>query len=327
MESEPLSVDKWAQVLDQAIALGLEGVGIIGRYEPLQEKGIFQLIEEIRKRGLRVTLFTKGQCILESIAEKLSYWDVTVGISVNSLKAHTHDSLTGKKGSYSIMKRGLEKLLKKGYDKKRHKILIQTVILKNNIEHLSGVWRWAKQNDYTPFFERMTIKGRAHENLFSLNVQPHDLLEFFNKIASIDEHEFNNVWRPQPPWIAESCDRHLSGCHITMDGYVQPCTGVDIPIGNVRDEALLSIISSSKVMQELRDIKTTIKGPCKDCFLHDDCYGCRGQAYQLTGDYLASDPCCWYNFKNCEIECKAKNNCKNYLSEIVQFDVDSYKLI
>lgn len=36
----------------------------------------------------------------------------------------------------------------------------------------------------------------------------------------------------------------------------------------------------------------TIKGPCNSCDMTDGCYGCRGAAYQLTGDYLASDPLC-----------------------------------
>ncbi|MFV9645436.1 MAG: hypothetical protein ACNYWU_06395, partial [Desulfobacterales bacterium] len=31
------------------------------------------------------------------------------------------------------------------------------------------------------------------------------------------------------------------------------------------------------------------------CEKAEYCYGCRGAAYQLTGDYLASDPLCWKN--------------------------------
>jgi MoaA/NifB/PqqE/SkfB family radical SAM enzyme len=39
----------------------------------------------------------------------------------------------------------------------------------------------------------------------------------------------------------------------------------------------------------------TFKGPCANCDLADGCYGCRGTAFQVTGDYLASDPLCWRN--------------------------------
>ena len=45
------------------------------------------------------------------------------------------------------------------------------------------------------------------------------------------------------------------------------------------------------------DYREMIKGECRDCDKAEECYGCRGAAYQLTGDYLASDPTCWRNQK------------------------------
>jgi MoaA/NifB/PqqE/SkfB family radical SAM enzyme len=39
----------------------------------------------------------------------------------------------------------------------------------------------------------------------------------------------------------------------------------------------------------------TVKGPCGSCDLSDGCYGCRGAAFQVTGEYPASDPLCRRN--------------------------------
>src|SRR6202012_3126483 len=36
-----------------------------------------------------------------------------------------------------------------------------------------------------------------------------------------------------------------------------------------------------------------VKEPCRTCCRTTDCYGCRGAAYQLTGDYLSGDQMCW----------------------------------
>ena len=36
-----------------------------------------------------------------------------------------------------------------------------------------------------------------------------------------------------------------------------------------------------------------MKEPCRTCSKTTDCYGCRGAAYQLTGDYLTGDQMCW----------------------------------
>jgi radical SAM protein with 4Fe4S-binding SPASM domain len=74
-----------------------------------------------------------------------------------------------------------------------------------------------------------------------------------------------------------------------------PCVGVNIPIGNIRERELGSILSDSEIVENLKDYRRRIKGPCRDCEEGDHCYGCRGAAYQLTGDYLASDPLCWRN--------------------------------
>ncbi len=74
-----------------------------------------------------------------------------------------------------------------------------------------------------------------------------------------------------------------------------PCVGVTIPIGNIRNQPLGEILRESEVVRDLKDHLQTIKGPCRTCDRAENCYGCRGAAYQLTGDYLASDPMCWRN--------------------------------
>ena len=74
-----------------------------------------------------------------------------------------------------------------------------------------------------------------------------------------------------------------------------PCVGVDLPVGNIREKTLKQIMDGSEVIQDLRNHLEEIKGPCAVCPEAEGCYGCRGAAYQMTGDYLASDPLCWKN--------------------------------
>jgi radical SAM protein with 4Fe4S-binding SPASM domain len=89
--------------------------------------------------------------------------------------------------------------------------------------------------------------------------------------------------------------RHRFSCLVCWQGDVMPCVGLEIPIGNIRERALRDIIKDSEVLEDLRDHAHTIKGPCASCADADTCYGCRGVAYRVTGDYLASDPSCWRN--------------------------------
>jgi radical SAM protein with 4Fe4S-binding SPASM domain len=89
--------------------------------------------------------------------------------------------------------------------------------------------------------------------------------------------------------------RHRFSCLVCWQGDVMPCVGLEIPIGNIREQALRDILKDSEVLEDLRDHTHTIKGPCASCADAETCYGCRGAAYRWTGDYLASDPSCWRN--------------------------------
>jgi radical SAM protein with 4Fe4S-binding SPASM domain len=91
------------------------------------------------------------------------------------------------------------------------------------------------------------------------------------------------------------CMRHRFSCVVTSYGYVLPCSGLEIPIGNVRGQKLSDIIKDSEVIADLKDHINRIKGPCRTCENIRVCCGCRGRAYIASGDYLASDLTCIKN--------------------------------
>lgn len=92
-----------------------------------------------------------------------------------------------------------------------------------------------------------------------------------------------------------SCIRHRFSCVVTSYGYVLPCPGLHIPLGNILNQKLSDILKDSETLCDLKDGTSGIKGPCRTCEMAPACSGCRGRAYLLTGDYLASDPLCARN--------------------------------
>jgi radical SAM protein with 4Fe4S-binding SPASM domain len=112
-------------------------------------------------------------------------------------------------------------------------------------------------------------------------------------MADIDRERYGIRWEPQPPLVGSRCLRHRFSCLLNAYGDVWPCVGVSVTVGNVRERPLADILRDSEVIEDLRQHRKTIKGPCAACEKAAECYGCRGAAYQLTGDYLASDPLCW----------------------------------
>ena len=56
------------------------------------------------------------------------------------------------------------------------------------------------------------------------------------------------------------CLRHQFSCAVSSEGYVQPCVGVTIPIGNVRKQRLKDILQDSEVVQDLKRYKNDDQG-------------------------------------------------------------------
>jgi len=284
-------------IIDQAHELGAKKIILIGGGEPLMYDGLFQVVEYIRSKGLRQSVFTNGMLLTEDIARFLFRHEVSVVIKNNSNIPEVQDALAGVKGAYNKIRQGLEYLLTAGYPSGERQLGIQTIICRQNIKEIPDMWIWARERGIIPYFEIITTQGRAKEH-HELQVSVNEVRDVFEKLEKIDETSFGNKWSPHPTIASFTCKRHLYSCLVNSQGYIQPCTGIDMPVGNVKTERLADILKRSPVIQKLRNIYENVEGECKGCEFAFDCYGCRGNAYQTTGNYLAPDPACWLNKKS-----------------------------
>lgn len=295
MDNE-LTLREIKDVIDQAQELGIKKIILLGGGEPLMYERLSSVVEYICTKGLRQSIFTNGIFITKALAQFLLKYRVSVVIKQNSNIPEIQDMLAGVKGAYKKIKQGLNYLLEAGYPSNDCQLGIQTVICQQNIKEIPGMWIWARERGIIPYFEIITNQGRAKEHP-ELQVSVDEIRDVFEELASIDATKFGYRWSPHPTIASFTCKRHLYSCLVNSQGYIQPCTGIDIPLGNVKTERLGDILKKSPVIQELRNIYANIEGACKSCKFTLNCYGCRGNAYQTTGNYLASDPACWLNKK------------------------------
>jgi radical SAM protein with 4Fe4S-binding SPASM domain len=211
---------------------------------------------------------------------------------MNSRNPEVQDFLGGRKGTFEAIKKGLKALRAAGYPSEDCSLGIETIICRQNYDELPDLWRWARHEGIAPYVEAMTMQGRASDHK-ELEVSPAEIKLLFEELAKIDRDEFLCNWVPHPPLAASHCARHEYSCTVTAVGDVQPCPGVNISVGNIREKKLADILHQSPVIEDLRNIRDRIKGQCGDCENLDHCYGCRGHAYHVSGDYLAEDPLCW----------------------------------
>lgn len=288
-----LSREEIKDVILQAKALGARKIIILGG-EPSIYPHLVEMLLFLGKEGLEVEMFTNGSGIDTALATVLAREKVRVALKMNSRDEHIQDQLAGKKGAFGIINRALAALKAAGYPSRELFLAISTVICQQNIKELPSIWQWLRGEKIEPYFEVLTPQAHALENSW-LGVDPGELKELFTQLSKIDKEKFGRIWEPQPPLVGNKCMRHQVSCVVTATGDVMPCVGVTISLDNIRCNTLASILKNNEVVNNLKNYRQMIKGECHSCEKAAECYGCRGAAYQLTGDYLASDPTCWRN--------------------------------
>lgn len=300
-----LTLDEIYDAIDQGADLGVRRVILIGGGEPMMHPHIMEIARYLNRKGLAIDLFTNGTLLTPDTARELYDLGVEPAVKFNSLRADVQDYLVNFDGAWELIQRGIECLMDAGYPDDDHDLGIETIVCSQNYDEIPEIWRWARERRIVPYIEMITFQGRAQKR-YDLNVSVERLHDLFERLRAIDRDEYGYEWQAHPPVAGLNCSRHEYSCTITANGFVQPCTGVDVHVGNIRHDSLANILSTSPVVQSLRRIRSNIKGACRDCDLLEACYGCRGMAYHLTGDFLAADPLCWRNPRHLRIE-EAKN--------------------
>ena len=288
---DELSREEIKNVILQAKELGARKIIILGG-EPSIYPHLIEMLRFLGSLGLEIEIFTNGTGIDGELAAVLAEEKARVVVKMNSRDAGLQDRLAGKKGAFAIIGQALEHLRRAGYPSGELFLAASTIICRQNLEELPALWQWLRSRHIEPYFEILTPQANALENNW-LNVDPAELRTLFSQLSTLDRECFDRVWEPQPPLVGNKCMRHQVSCVVTASGEVMPCVGVTIPLDNIRNHRLADILKNSEVVRNLKNYREMIKGPCGSCEKSSECYGCRGAAYQLTGDYLASDPTCW----------------------------------
>jgi radical SAM protein with 4Fe4S-binding SPASM domain len=279
-------------VIEQARRLGARKIVLLGGGEPFLFPHITEIIRHIYSLGLSQAVFTNGMLLTRELCRWLFDHRVQVVIKHNSERPAVQDDLAGVAGAHRLIKRGLRLLMEAGYPGAGRPLCIQSVVCRQNRDELEAMWVWAREHGITPYFEELTNQGRARQH-GHLALPAEEIRGIFERLAEVDRERFGIRWIAKPPIAGFTCRRHLYSCLVNSQGSVQPCTGIDVSVGNIREKPLEAILRESRAIRDLRGIYRHIDAACRACGFAGECYGCRGNAYQSTGDYLAADPGCW----------------------------------
>ena len=301
---EELRLDELIGVIEQARQLGARTIVLLGGGEPFLFPHVKEVIRHIRSVGLSQAVFTNGLLLTKELCRFLSDHRVKVAIKLNSFLPAVQDALAGVVGAHRLINRGLRLLMDSGYPDRDRPLCIQSIICRQNEDEIGAMWMWARERGITPYFEVLTNQGRARQNPHLL-LAPEEIRAVFQRLSEIDRTRFGAHWSPRPPIAGFTCRRHLYSCLVNSQGFVQPCTGVDCFVGNIRETPLATILRESPVIRDLREVYRGILPGCRGCEYAGECYGCRGNAYQATGSYLAADPACWLDPRRSTANCRS----------------------
>lgn len=287
-----LTLDELIGTIEQGRQLGVKKIVLLGGGEPFLFPHIKEVIQHIHSLGLSQAVFTNGTSLTKDLCRFLSDHCVKVAVKHNSFRPAIQDALAGVVGAHRLISRGLGLLMESGYPGEGRPLCIQSVVCRQNVDEIERMWIWARERGITPYFEVLTNQGRARQNPH-LALPPGEIQTVFLRLSEIDRERFGARWTPRPPIAGFACRRHLYSCLVNSQGFVQPCTGVDLSVGNIRERPLATILRESRVIRDLRRVYQRIDSWCQACEFAGECYGCRGNAYQATGNYLGVDPACW----------------------------------
>ncbi len=305
MAPQELDGEKVINVAQQISSLKLGWVIIEGG-EPLLREELFEVIEIIRKGGIKVYLISNGMLLDGNIARRLAEFNVSLMISIDGAD----------KESYERVRKGasFEKLKQAVAIANEHKILdsCPVTVGRHNYEQIGEMFKFAKETGYKKItflglkpcmdYKKYVLNGEQYKDIFLsvVKYQREFMMEvyfdepFFKPF--LREHGINYSADGENGIVVPDTPSCIFGSYmfIETNGDVKPCTFAAKTMGSVNEKNLDEIwndIQNSELIKKITDFSTR-EGKCRKCKYLYQCGGCRARTFNLTGSWFASDPSC-----------------------------------
>jgi len=312
---DELSTEEAFRFIDDLSQWGI-GLLVIDGGEPLCREDMLDVVKYATTKGIRTTIGSNGTLIDEAMARKMLAAGVkSIAISVDGADAQTHDLFRGISGAFEQTLKGVEACRAAGLP-----FQFNTVIRKETLPQLPDLLRLAV--DYganaAEFFD-LVAAGRAKRECQEQVLSPGERKQAMEWLAQAQEDcpivirvpacpmyplllqekhihpkHFPAEMLQRVPYYGRGCAAGMPMGYVMIksNGEVNPCMLLQVKLGNIRQQSIISIWQNSPVLTQLRQ-RELLKGECGDCSYKVTCSGCRGRAYEETGDIMAADPGCW----------------------------------
>lgn len=301
---EELSFAEWKEVFQKLKDSHVIRVLLTGG-EPLIRTDIYQIIEELLKLHIQVSIATNGTICNKNVFDLLGLYNGAVGfvqVSLDGDCPEINDKTRGS-GSFDKTVRTVNELQKRGV-----KVSCRVTLSKYNVEYFRRIYDFIysklKIHNITINEIQQVGRGLNTENLLLASEDRIKLITSNRDI--IEKLHFMNCEISKLIRLAmggksiaggklQACMRSFKGIHILQNGDVVPCDMLpDVRMGNILEmEDLQLFWKKNDILVQFRkriNINLSEFSKCKDCRFEDMCTGsCPVYDYQSSGWIMSND--------------------------------------
>ena len=290
--------------------------------DPMMRRDLFDLIAYATEKGLRCSLTPTATALptQERLTKAKQAGIRRLALSLDAPTPDVHDAFRQVPGSWERTMRILHNAQAVGLSAQ-----VNTTVSRYNVDLLSDMVPFVEEVgavQWSVFFLVPTgraqvpwmISAEEHERVFNWlydlsKEAPFDIkataAPMYRRVAIQRKKAEQGNGKPVTFQgagfqYADGLNRPTKGVNdgngflfISHLGEIMPSGFLPISAANVRQEDVVQVYREHPLFQDLRD-QTKLKGKCAVCEYQDVCGGQRGRAYGVTGDYLESDPACFY---------------------------------
>ena len=318
---DELSVKEQLRIVDEMAYDDVPFLSLSGG-EPLMAKGFWPVAERAKQQGMHLTVATNGSLITPEVAKRLAKTQFGfVQISVDSVDPKKHDEFRGAKGYWEKSVTGIKNAVAEGL-----KVGLAATITRMNFDEIEDMVGLAKELGCHNFYAFNFIPTGRAKDIVDMDITPQmreEMLRILHKhlvsgeiaiMSTASQFGRTCLQRSDPDGLVNTghygsspgektrvLAKYVGGCGagrcymaVQPNGVVTPCVFMQLPVGDLRKQSLMSIWQNSEVFKLLRD-RTDRIGYCKVCDYRYHCGGCRARSYGYYRDLRMPDPGCIHN--------------------------------
>lgn len=270
-----LPIGRLLEIVDEAAALGVRRVFILGGGEPLLRRDTPLVLARVKERGLEGVLTTNGTLLDAPLRQRLLEigWD-EIHVSIDGATPEVHDTLRGVKGAFRRTVRNTCALAvaRRRAGLERPRLALHTVITNLNYHMLSDIVRLAAalgagRVDFDALIayrpEQLALRlspaqaalvpalaAEALEVAARLGV--HSTLERFLDPSTLDRGETRVEIPPEPGLAGAPCLKAWHYLVIQADGRSSPCCVLAGQGGSAAEMPLARLWTSDPFLESVR---------------------------------------------------------------------------